>query len=79
MGSFFVSLSFQNGSISGQGTVISSVSSDGWVPVKWDSGGRNTYRMGKDGKYDLQLAPPSDDYDDRCVENVDENTKGTSP
>lgn len=53
------------------------MSSDGWVPVKWDSGGRNTYRMGKDGKYDLQLAPPNDDYDDRCVENVDENTKGT--
>lgn len=58
--------------------MISNVSSDGWVPVKWDAGGRNTYRMGKDGKYDLQLAPPRDDYDDRCVENVDENTKGTS-
>ena len=30
--------------------------SDGWVRVTWDAGNTNSYRMGKDGKYDLTLA-----------------------
>ncbi|KAI8478850.1 E3 ubiquitin-protein ligase HTD1, partial [Branchiostoma belcheri] len=30
---------------------------DGWVDVTWDAGGSNSYRMGAEGKYDLQLAP----------------------
>lgn len=34
------------------------VGEDGWVRVQWDSGSTNSYRMGKDGKYDLKLAEP---------------------
>ncbi|XP_070578129.1 E3 ubiquitin-protein ligase HECTD1-like isoform X7 [Ptychodera flava] len=30
---------------------------EGWVDVTWDHGGSNSYRMGAEGKYDLQLAP----------------------
>lgn len=40
----------------GLGTLISDVGEDGWVRVHWDSGGVNSYRMGREGKYDLQLA-----------------------
>ncbi|XP_050321307.1 E3 ubiquitin-protein ligase Ufd4 isoform X1 [Bactrocera neohumeralis] len=29
---------------------------NGWIDVKWDHGGRNSYRMGAEGKYDLKLA-----------------------
>ena len=32
----------------------------GWIDVSWDSGGSNSYRMGAEGKYDLQLAPSHD-------------------
>ena len=35
---------------------MSNVGTDGWVRVEWDNGVRNSYRMGKDGKYDLKLA-----------------------
>ena len=28
--------------------------------MTWDSGGSNSYRMGAEGKYDLQLAPSHD-------------------
>ena len=38
--------------------------------VQWDTSSTNSYRMGKDGKYDLKLAEPhipvettDDDYD----------------
>lgn len=31
---------------------------DGWVRIQWDTGCTNSYRMGKEGKYDLQLAGP---------------------
>ena len=27
----------------------------GWVEVQWDHGGANSYRMGAEGKYDLEL------------------------
>ena len=29
---------------------------NGWIEVQWDHGGANSYRMGDEGKYDLQLA-----------------------
>ena len=29
---------------------------DGWVRVRWDTGSVNSYRMGKEDKYDLALA-----------------------
>ena len=31
---------------------------DGWIRVQWDNGSTNSYRMGKEGKYDLKLADP---------------------
>lgn len=61
----------QDGVTGGEGRVVGELGDDGWVRVAWDSGGTNSYRMGKEGKYDLKLArspspPPSVD------ENVEE-------
>ena len=50
-------LSAQDGSPPGEGVIISDIDRDGWVRVRWDNGATNSYRMGKDGKYDLRLAP----------------------
>ena len=36
--------------------MISDVGTDGWVRVRWDSGSVNSYRMGREDKYDLSLA-----------------------
>lgn len=41
---------------SGNGRIISEVGEDGWVRVEWDNGSTNSYRMGKEGQYDLRLA-----------------------
>ncbi|XP_038209104.1 probable E3 ubiquitin-protein ligase HERC2 [Zerene cesonia] len=54
----------QDGVPGGEGRVIGELGEDGWVRVAWDAGGTNSYRMGKEGKYDLKLArspspPPS--------------------
>ncbi|XP_045542472.1 probable E3 ubiquitin-protein ligase HERC2 [Papilio machaon] len=54
----------QDGGPGGEGRVIGELGDDGWVRILWDSGGTNSYRMGKEGKYDLKLArspspPPS--------------------
>ncbi|KAJ0180993.1 hypothetical protein K1T71_003078 [Dendrolimus kikuchii] len=62
----------QDGVPGGEGRVIGELGEDGWVRVAWDAGGTNSYRMGKEGKYDLKLArspspPPS----------VDETIHGT--
>jgi E3 ubiquitin-protein ligase HERC2 len=38
------------------GCVIGGLGNDGWIPVQWDSGITNSYRIGKEGKYDLKLA-----------------------
>ncbi|XP_048005438.1 probable E3 ubiquitin-protein ligase HERC2 [Leguminivora glycinivorella] len=56
----------QDGVPGSEGRVIGDLGEDGWVRVAWDAGGTNSYRMGKEGKYDLKLArtpspPPSDD------------------
>lgn len=40
------------------GTVIGELGDDGWIRVQWDTGNTNSYRMGKEGKYDLKLAEP---------------------
>lgn len=37
----------------GEGRVISEIGDDGWVRVEWDNGVTNSYRMGKEGQYDL--------------------------
>ena len=47
----------QNGPPPGEGTIISDVGGDGWVRIRWDSGSVNSYRMGKEDKFDLALAP----------------------
>ncbi len=41
----------------GQGRVIGELGDDGWIRVHWDTNSTtNSYRMGKEGKYDLRLA-----------------------
>lgn len=50
--------------------MIGELGEDGWIRVQWDTGSTNSYRMGKEGKYDLKLAepppaaqPPTEDSD----------------
>ena len=43
--------------------MIGELGLDGWIRVQWDSGSTNSYRMGKEGKYDLKLADVSEDVD----------------
>ena len=38
------------------GRVIEELRSDKWIRVRWDTGSKNNYRMGAEGKYDLKLA-----------------------
>ncbi|XP_026481649.1 E3 ubiquitin-protein ligase HERC2-like [Ctenocephalides felis] len=40
----------------GEGRVIGELGDDGWVRVQWDTGSTNSYRMGREDKYDLKLA-----------------------
>ncbi|KAF4520878.1 hypothetical protein B566_EDAN007059 [Ephemera danica] len=42
----------------GEGQVVGELGEDGWVRVQWDHGATNSYRMGKEAKYDLKLAEP---------------------
>nr|CAB3252595.1 ZF(ZZ)-8 zinc finger protein [Phallusia mammillata] len=67
----------QDGSM--EGTVIGEVEVDGWVRVRWNSGATNSYRMGKEDKYDLQLTNPpvSSDSDEESGE--EEGKDQTSP
>ena len=37
--------------------MISELGGDRWVRIRWDCGIVNSYRMGKEGKYDIDLAP----------------------
>ncbi|XP_066595212.1 E3 ubiquitin-protein ligase HERC2 [Prorops nasuta] len=61
----------QDGQPPGEGTVVGELGDDGWIRVKWDNGARNSYRMGKEGKYDLKLAepptPPESDSDSESL------------
>ncbi|KAI5638854.1 HECT-domain (ubiquitin-transferase) domain-containing protein [Phthorimaea operculella] len=43
----------QDGPHPAMGTVTSDLH-NGWVDVRWDHGGRNSYRMGAEGKFDLK-------------------------
>lgn len=45
----------QDGNPPSYGTVTGELR-NGWIEVQWDHGGANSYRMGAEGKYDLQLA-----------------------
>uniref|UniRef100_UPI00358FCF6D E3 ubiquitin-protein ligase HERC2 n=1 Tax=Myxine glutinosa TaxID=7769 RepID=UPI00358FCF6D len=51
----------QDGPSPGLGRVIGELGEDGWIRVQWDTGNTNSYRMGKEGKYDLRIAelPPA--------------------
>ncbi|KAL0831252.1 hypothetical protein ABMA28_002100 [Loxostege sticticalis] len=44
----------QDGPHPAMGTVTSDLH-NGWVDVRWDHGGRNSYRMGAEGKFDLKV------------------------
>ncbi|CAG9815802.1 unnamed protein product [Phaedon cochleariae] len=48
----------QDGNPPGEGRVIGELGDDGWVRVEWSNGTTNSYRMGIEGKYDLNLASP---------------------
>ena len=37
--------------------MIGEVGGDGWVRVRWDAGTVNSYRMGREDRYDIALAP----------------------
>ncbi|XP_077983839.1 E3 ubiquitin-protein ligase HERC2-like [Glandiceps talaboti] len=62
----------QDGPPPSEGRVIGELGEDGWIRVQWDTGSTNSYRMGKEGKYDLKLAGPppmqSTEEDDKEVE-----------
>lgn len=51
-----LSSGLQDGPPPGLGRVIGELGEDGWIRVQWDTGSTNSYRMGKEGKYDLKLA-----------------------
>ena len=60
-----------------EGRVIGELGDDGWIRVQWDNGSTNSYRMGKEGKYDLKLAePPQQSESD--TETESEEDDGTS-
>ena len=69
-------LMFQDGPPPGKGTVIAEVGEDGWVRVQWDTGSTNSYRMGKEGKYDLRHADPPISPDNETEEEDDEDQSG---
>ena len=48
----------QDGPSPALGNVIGQLGDDGWIRVHWDNGTTNSYRMGKEGKFDLDLAEP---------------------
>ena len=46
----------------GLGTTIQGDTEEGWVRVRWDLGGENSYRVGERGKYDLIVDATSPPY-----------------
>ena len=55
--------------------MIGELGEDGWIRVQWDTGSTNSYRMGKEGKYDLRLAEALTDID---TEDKEENVEQPS-
>lgn len=63
----------QDGPPPSEGRVIGELGDDGWVRVEWANSTTNSYRMGKEGKYDLTLAsPPSPVSSDTDSEEMSE-------
>jgi hypothetical protein len=60
--------------VGGEGRVIGELGDDGWIRVHWDTGSTNSYRMGKEGKYDLKMAelPQLSESSDSDDEEEDE-------
>ncbi|KAL3192258.1 hypothetical protein MRX96_059232 [Rhipicephalus microplus] len=70
----------QDGPPPGEGRVIGELGEDGWIRVQWDNGSTNSYRMGKEGKYDLKLAelPPQPEVESSS-DSEDEDATTTVP
>ncbi|CAD6227584.1 GSCOCG00001264001-RA-CDS [Cotesia congregata] len=72
----------QDGTPPGEGRVIGELGEDGWIRVQWDNGTTNSYRMGKEGKYDLKLAeppaPPENDSDTESPVDTNKSDESTS-
>ncbi|XP_053987984.1 E3 ubiquitin-protein ligase HERC2 isoform X2 [Hylaeus volcanicus] len=67
----------QDGPPPGEGRVIGELGDDGWIRVQWDNGSTNSYRMGKEDKYDLKLAePPTPPETDSDVDSPVDAAKG---
>ncbi|XP_043254504.1 probable E3 ubiquitin-protein ligase HERC2 isoform X2 [Colletes gigas] len=67
----------QDGSPPGEGQVIGELGEDSWIRVLWDNGTTNSYRMGKEDKYDLKLAePPTPPETDTDVDSPIDTVKG---
>ena len=64
----------QDGPPPSLGRVIGDLGEDGWIRVQWDTGSTNSYRMGKEGKYDLKLAEPPEMPDNDEDEEEDLET-----
>ena len=54
----------QDGGVGSVGTITGNLH-DGWVDVCWDNEQTNSYRMGAEAKYDLQLSP---DYETTLIQ-----------
>lgn len=67
---------FQDGPPPSLGHVIGELGDDGWIRVQWDTGSTNSYRMGKEGKYDLKLAQMPELIDNDDDDEDDETQSG---
>ncbi|KAF5273445.1 hypothetical protein FQA39_LY07462 [Lamprigera yunnana] len=65
----------QDGPPPGEGRIIGELGEDGWIRVEWANGTTNSYRMGKEGKYDLALASPPSPVSSDTTE-TEEQTDG---
>lgn len=63
----------QDGTPGAKGRAVTAVTNNGWVSVRWPSGEDNMYRMGAEGKYDVDLLEweesPSAEADQLCSPN----------
>ncbi len=62
----------QDGPTPGLGRVIGELGEDGWIRVQWDTGSTNSYRMGKEDKYDLKLAEVPSFHDNEDDDDEEE-------
>ncbi|CAG5129601.1 unnamed protein product, partial [Candidula unifasciata] len=65
----------QDGPPPSLGHVIGELGEDGWIRVQWDTGSTNSYRMGKEGKYDLKLAQMPEVTDNEDDDEEEETSK----